>query len=88
MEALELVDSRIVVYADRCIGCGLCVTTCPTDSLSLVRKPEEEQRPVPKDIVAATIQLAQARGKMTPADMVKMVVRSQVDRALAPRRSE
>jgi len=36
---------------DRCIGCGLCVTTCPTGSLSLVRKPEARQPYVPKDIV-------------------------------------
>jgi len=25
-----------MVNTDRCIGCGLCVTTCPEDALSLM----------------------------------------------------
>ena len=27
---------------DYCIGCGLCVTTCPSEALSLKRKDESE----------------------------------------------
>ncbi|MEW6443531.1 MAG: 4Fe-4S binding protein [bacterium] len=26
---------------DRCIGCGLCVTACPAEAVSLIRKPAE-----------------------------------------------
>jgi len=36
---------------DRCIGCGLWVSTCPTDSIRLVRKPDSEHPEVPQDIV-------------------------------------
>ena len=40
MEAVELVDEKAFVDMDRCIGCGLRVSTCPADSMTLVRKPE------------------------------------------------
>ncbi len=26
------------VAKDRCIGCGLCVSTCPTESIKMVQK--------------------------------------------------
>jgi ferredoxin len=34
------------VDADKCIGCGVCFPTCTTESISLVPRPEEEQKPV------------------------------------------
>jgi H+/Na+-translocating ferredoxin:NAD+ oxidoreductase subunit B len=85
MEAVWLDDGKVVLDMDRCIGCGLCVTTCPTDSLSLKRKPESAQPYVPKDIVDTSIKLGQARGKLTTAGLVGMLVKSKVDRLLAPR---
>ena len=33
----------------RCIGCGLCVSTCPTESIKLIRKDPEEIVTPPKD---------------------------------------
>jgi ferredoxin len=86
MEAIYYADDdRAVLDLDRCIGCGLCVTTCPTGALSLARKPQAEQPHVPPDMVGMTIKLGQARNKLTYAGMVSMLVRSKVDRLLAPK---
>jgi NAD-dependent dihydropyrimidine dehydrogenase PreA subunit len=85
MEAVRLDDGKVALDPDRCIGCGLCVTTCPTDSLSLRRKPESAQPLVPKDAVDSAIRLGRARGKLTTPGLVGMMVKSKVDRLLAPR---
>jgi Fe-S-cluster-containing hydrogenase component 2 len=85
MEAIRLGDGKMVLDLDRCIGCGLCITTCPTDSLSLKRKPEAAQPFIPKNIVDTHIKLGRARGKLTAPEVVGMVVKSKVDRLLAPK---
>ena len=85
MEAIYLEDGKAALDLDRCIGCGLCVTTCPTGALSLLRKPKTEQPYVPKDAVDANIRLGQARGKLNAGKLVGMLVKSKVDRLLAPR---
>jgi len=82
MEALQIEADTITQNPDRCIGCGLCVSTCPTDSIRLVRKPESEQSEVPQDIVQNLIQLGKARGKITTSGLMKMMVKSKVDRFL------
>jgi ferredoxin len=35
MEALKMVDGKLVRDENRCIGCGICMWVCPTDALSL-----------------------------------------------------
>jgi len=82
MEALSLTDEKVTVDLDRCIGCGLCVSTCSTGSLSLMRKPGEPPK-VPKDIIQLSIRLGQERGKLKPLELLKMQVRSKLDRLLA-----
>jgi ferredoxin len=50
------------------IGCGLCVSTCPTKSLSLVRKSKEKQPYVPKDIKETNIKLGKAKASWRRQD--------------------
>jgi electron transport complex protein RnfB len=80
MDALTLAADTITLDLDRCIGCGLCVSTCPTDSIRLVRKPDSEQPEIPRDIVQNLIQLGKARGRITTPGLMKMMVKSKMDR--------
>ena len=85
MEALSINDKKAILDLDRCLGCGLCVSTCSTRSLSLVRKPKAKQPYVPKDIMENNIKLGKARGKLGVGRMVGMQVRSKLDRLLTPK---
>jgi ferredoxin len=85
MESIAVDNGRAALDLDRCIGCGLCVTTCPSEALSLARKPEAEQPSVPKDFQETVIHLGQTRGKLDTPGLIGMVVRSKIDRLLAPR---
>ena len=40
MDAIAEDNGGYRVKPERCIGCGVCTTTCPTESISLIRKPE------------------------------------------------
>ena len=42
-DAIYHMDDGYVVKSERCIGCGVCVPSCPTDSLKLERRPKKEQ---------------------------------------------
>ena len=83
MGALRLEAGAIDLNRGRCIGCGLCVSTCPTGSLTLARKPESEQPKVPKNGIASLMELGKARGKLGPADLALMIVKSKLDRLRA-----
>jgi Fe-S-cluster-containing hydrogenase component 2 len=61
MDALHVEDEKVVLNVERCIGCGLCVSTCQGEALKLVRKPEEQQRQVPKNTMEAYVMRARAR---------------------------
>jgi Fe-S-cluster-containing hydrogenase component 2 len=63
MEAIKVGDNDVAVMErDRCIGCGLCVTTCPSEALSLQAKPESERKEPPPTARDYMMQMASARG--------------------------
>jgi Pyruvate/2-oxoacid:ferredoxin oxidoreductase delta subunit len=78
MEALRRDDGGITLDLGRCIGCGLCVSTCPTKSLTLVRKPSPEQPDVPETMMKTFIKLAQSRGKLKPGGVLKAWLKSKI----------
>ena len=55
-------DDTAVINLERCIGCGLCVTTCTTEALKLQTKPAEERRKPPDKFKDAMLEMAQKRG--------------------------
>jgi ferredoxin len=85
MGALHLVEGKASLDADRCIGCGLCVSTCPTHALELARKPAAELPSVPRSFEQAMLRLGRTRGILGPRRLVGMATQSGVDRLLASR---
>jgi Pyruvate/2-oxoacid:ferredoxin oxidoreductase delta subunit len=84
MEAIQ-VNGAAQIQDERCIGCGLCVTTCDTGALSLERKPEAEQPYIPKNTVENWMRLGRQRGVINKPNLVMMRLRSKIDRFLALR---
>jgi Pyruvate/2-oxoacid:ferredoxin oxidoreductase delta subunit len=62
MEAIAEDNGDYRVQPDRCIGCGVCTTTCPTDSISLIRKPESDHEKPPENRSDWYAKRAQSRG--------------------------
>ena len=83
MDAIAVDNGYAAVDHGRCIGCGLCVTDCPDEAVTLVRKPDSEQLPVPRNTATQYIGALRSRGMASTGDMVRMGVRSKVDRFLA-----
>jgi len=45
MDAISMVDVTAQIDVDRCVGCGVCVPSCASDSISLMQRPELKQPP-------------------------------------------
>jgi Fe-S-cluster-containing hydrogenase component 2 len=86
MDALSMAGNRIRLDGRRCIGCGLCVSTCPAGALKLVRKPRQKQPPVPVNMAVALLRTAWKRKALTPFSFAAQIVKSQRDRYLSGRK--
>jgi MinD superfamily P-loop ATPase len=65
MKAIHMTEDDLAeVNLDRCIGCGLCVITCPEDALKLVLKPAGQRRTPPASNAEQMMRMAQKRGML------------------------
>ncbi len=62
VDAILEEDSTFRVISDKCIGCGLCTITCPTESISLTERPKSERAEPVKDIGEWFLDRAKNRG--------------------------
>ena len=60
--AIEESGDVYKVFPDRCVGCGVCIVTCPVESIELLERPKVEQKTPPKNIIDWSIQRANSRG--------------------------
>jgi NAD-dependent dihydropyrimidine dehydrogenase PreA subunit len=60
--AIDEGEDYYEIVRKKCIGCGLCVTSCPTDAIQLMRKPESERIPPPADQAEWYKERGQRRG--------------------------
>ena len=66
MQAFVEDGDRVGLDTDRCIGCGLCVSTCPSGALTLARKPGSELTEIPATVDDAWRMIVRARAQARP----------------------
>jgi electron transport complex protein RnfB len=74
MDAISSPDGKAVVDRSRCIGCALCVSTCPSGALRLV--PGDRPKFPPDDTRSLYLQMFQDR--FGPWGMAKLAIRQKL----------
>jgi electron transport complex protein RnfB len=86
VEAIEETDGGDYrVLGDRCIGCGVCVITCPSGAMSITPRPESERTVPPRNIVDWSVQRAANRSGPVRAMALRGWLAWQKRRLNAPR---
>jgi ferredoxin len=62
VKAIRKGEDSCRVVKKRCIGCGLCVTTCPAEAIRMVHKKPEDRTCPPQDENAWLEERARIRG--------------------------
>jgi Fe-S-cluster-containing hydrogenase component 2 len=68
MDAISQDNGGYKVQPHRCIGCGVCTNTCPTESITLVHRPESEREQPAANIFDWYMKRAQSRGVTLKVD--------------------
>ncbi|MFZ3046750.1 MAG: 4Fe-4S dicluster-binding protein [Desulfatirhabdiaceae bacterium] len=63
VRAIEEKEDTFSVIREKCIGCGLCVSTCPSDAIQLIRKHPDEIVTPPTDEMDWYVQRGKQRGR-------------------------
>lgn len=66
MQALAEDGDCVGLDTDRCIGCGLCTSTCPSGALTLERKHGNKIAPVPPTLDDAWREIVDAQARARP----------------------
>lgn len=78
MDAISLVDRIASVDPDRCIGCGLCASTCPEDAIALIRRKRTPRTPR----TTMAMYLRMYRDRWGPLKLVDLAVRKLLGRRI------
>jgi len=87
MEAIVEEDGTYMVLGERCIGCGVCILTCPTESISMVRRPEAERDVPPADLIHWSVNRVASRSGPLKRIMLRTWLCPGTTRRPQPRRS-
>ena len=68
VDAIEMLEELAVITREKCIGCGLCVSSCPTGSLSMLHKEPDALSHIFNDDHELMQARARDTGKVFPFD--------------------
>jgi Fe-S-cluster-containing hydrogenase component 2 len=61
-------NEATVISREKCIGCGLCASTCPTGSITMVKKSASEAPPIFSRETELMQAMSKEKGKQFPFD--------------------